>query len=73
MASSLPNLLKNLCGGIHRNVNLDTMIKKCEICGIKCKNCNFFLEYTNFKEDLIECKCLSCNNKSYQQKFVEKL
>ena len=29
-------------------------------------------EYTNFKDDLIEYKCLSCN-KSYQRKFHEKL
>ena len=31
-----------------------------------------FLEYTNFKGDLIEYKCLCCN-KNYQQKFNEKL
>ena len=29
-------------------------------------------EYTNFKDDLIEYKCLSCK-KSYQRKFHEKL
>ena len=34
--------------------------------------CDFFLEYRNFKDDLIECKCLSCN-KNYQQEFDEKL
>ena len=32
----------------------------------------FFLEYKNFKDDLIEHKCLCCNKK-YQQKFDEKL
>ena len=31
-----------------------------------------FLEYTNFKDDLMECKCLNCN-KSYQRKLDEKL
>ena len=31
-----------------------------------------FLEYTNFKGDLIEYKCLCCN-KNYQHKFHEKL
>ena len=39
---------------------------------IKYKYCDCFLEYTNFKGDLIEYKCLSCN-KSYQRKFNEKL
>ena len=45
--------------------------KKCETCGIKYKYCNCFPEYTNFKDDLIECKCLNCN-KSYRRKFDEK-
>ena len=31
-----------------------------------------FFQYTNFKDDLIEYKCLSCN-KSYQRNFDEKL
>ena len=31
-----------------------------------------FFEYTNFKDDLIEYKCLCCN-KDYQQKLDEKL
>ena len=46
--------------------------KKCETCRIKYKYCNCFLEYTNFKDDLIEYKCLYFN-KNYQQKFDEKL
>ena len=50
------------------NVNTDMMIKKCKTCEIRYKNCDCFLEYTNFKDDLIEYKCLCCN-KSYQQKF----
>ena len=71
MASSLSNLVINLSEGIHRiKCKFGHDDKKCEICGIKCKYC--FLEYTNFKDDLIEYKRLNCN-KSYQQKFNEKL
>ena len=47
------------------------MIKKCEPCGIRYKHCDSFLEYTNFKDPLIEYKCLSCN-KIYQRKFNDK-
>ena len=46
--------------------------KKCETFGIKYKHCDCFLEYTNFKDDLIECKC-SCCKKNCQHKFDEKL
>ena len=44
------------------------MDKKCET----CRACDCFLEYTDFKDDLIEYKCLCCN-KNYQQKFDKKL
>ena len=47
------------------------MIKKCETCRIKYKNCKCFLEYTNFKDDLTKYQCLCCN-KNYQ-KFDENL
>ena len=46
--------------------------KKCETCKIKYKYCHCSLEYTNFKDDLIEYKSLCCN-KNYQQKLHEKL
>ena len=47
MASSLSNLADNLSEGTHK---------------IRCTNCNkCYLEYTNFKDDLIEFKCLCCN------------
>ena len=46
--------------------------KKCKTGGIKNKYCDSFIEYTNFKDDLIEYKCLICN-KNYQIKFNEKL
>ena len=46
--------------------------KESETCGIKHKECDCFLAYINFKDDLIECKCLCCN-KNYQQKCDENL
>ena len=57
-----------LPGFIELNINSEKMKKKCETCGIKYKYCNCFLDYTNFKDDLIECKCLCCN-KNYQGKL----
>ena len=73
MASSLSNLVNKLSEGIHRiKCKFGHDDKKCEICGIKYKYCDFFLEYTNFKDELIENKCLYCN-KNYQHKFDEKL
>ena len=73
VASSLSNLVNNLSEGNQRikcKYRYDD--KKCETCGIKCKYYNYVLEYTNFKDDLIEYKCLCCN-KNYQHKFDEKL
>ena len=46
--------------------------KKCETCGIKYKYCDRFLEYANFRDDLIDFKCFCCN-KNYQYNFDEKL
>ena len=56
---------------IKLNVNMDTD-KKCENCRITYKVSDCFLEYTSFKNDLIEGKCLCCN-KNYKQKSDEKL
>ena len=42
-----------------------------KICRIKYKCCDCFLEYINFKDDLIEYKCLFCN-KNFKRKFFEK-
>ena len=54
MASSLSNLVINLSERLHRI--------KCKLeHDNKNKYCDCFLEYTNFKDDLIEYKCLSCN------------
>ena len=48
------------------------MIKKCEKGASKYKYCGCFLQYINFKDDLIECKCLYCN-KYYQHNFDKKV
>ena len=73
MVSSLSNLVNNLSEGIHRiKCKFRNDDKKCETCGIKYKYCDYFLECTIFKVDLIEYKSL-CYNKNYQQKFDEKL
>ena len=39
---------------IKLNVDTGTVIKKYEICRIKYKYCDCFLEYANFTEDLTE-------------------
>ena len=33
------------------------IMKKYETCGIKYKDCECCLEYTNVEDNLIECKC----------------
>ena len=73
MASSLFNLVNNISEGIHRiKCKYGHDDKKCQNCGIKYKYCDCFLEYTNFKDDLMQYKCLRCN-KNYQHQFDEKL
>ena len=70
---SLSNLVNNLSEGLHRiKCKYGHDDKKCETCGTNYKFCHCFLEYTNFKDDLIEYKGLCCN-KNYQCKFDEKL
>ena len=55
IASSLSNLVNNLSDEIHRiKFKFGHDDKKCETCGVKCKYCNCFLEYKNFKDDSIE-------------------
>ena len=71
MSSSLTNLVNNLCEEIHKiKCKFRHDDRKHERCKIKYKYCNCFLEYTNFKDNLIEYKCLCCN-KNYQQEFDE--
>ena len=52
MANVLSNIANNFSEEIHRINHND---KKCETYGIKCKYCDYFLEYKNFKDDLIKC------------------
>ena len=55
MVSLLSNLVSNLSEGIHRiKGKYGHNDKKCGTCGIKYKYCDCFLEYANFKGDLIE-------------------
>ena len=73
MASSLSNPVNNLSEGIRRiKCKLGHDNKKCETCRIKYNYCDCFLEYTKFKDDLIEYKYL-CRNKNCQNKFAKKL
>ena len=73
MASSLSNLANDLSKGIQRiKRKLGNDDEKCKTCCIKYKNCNCFLECTNFKDDLIKYRSSGCN-KSSQRKFDKKL
>ena len=73
MASSLSNLVNNLSERIRRiKCTFRHDAKKCETCVIKYEYCDCFLEYINFKDYLIEYKCL-CYNKNCKHKFDEKL
>ena len=73
MASSLSILVNNFSEGIHKiKCKYGHNSKKCKTCRMKYKYCDCFHEYRNFKDDLIEYKCLCCN-KNYQDKFNEKL
>ena len=65
MARSLSNLVNDLFEGIYKiKYKFGHDDKKSETCGIKYKYCNFLLEYTNFKDNLVKYKCL-CYNKNY--------
>ena len=66
MTSSLSHLVNNLSQGIHRiKCKFGHGNKKYEAYRFKYVYYDCFLEYANFKDDLIEYKCLNCN-KSYQ-------
>ena len=69
MASSLSNHVIILLKGIYRiKCKFGHNNKKSEICGIKYKHCDCFLEHKSFKDDLIEHTCLCCY-KDYQHNF----
>ena len=73
MARSLSSLVNNVAEGNDKiKCKYGHDDKTCETFRIKYKCCDCFLGYTNFKDDLVEHKCLFCNKK-YQQKFEEKL
>ena len=73
MAILSSNLVNNLSEGIHSiKCKFGQNDKKCEKCESKYKYCDCFLEYANFKDDLIKYKCLCCNE-IYQQMFDKKL
>ena len=58
MARSLSNLVNNISEEIHIILcKYEHYDKKYETCRIKYIYCNFFLEYQNFKDHLIEYKC----------------
>ena len=46
--------------------------KKRKTFGIKYKDCQCFIEYTNFTDNLIKYKCL-CGNNIYKQRSEENL
>ena len=71
MASSLSNLVNSLTKRIHKiKCKSENDNKICETCRIKNKDFVRFPESTNFKDDLIEHKCLCL---CYNQNFPKKL
>ena len=63
MASSLSNLVDNLCKELQNYMqtwNEDMMIKN-KTYGVKYRGCECCLEYKNVKDDLILYKSLCCN------------
>ena len=73
MANSLSSLANNFSHAIYRiKCKFERDYTKCETCWIKYKYCDCFLEYANFKDDLVEYKCL-CFNKKYQHIYDENL
>ena len=55
MEGSLSKLVNNLSQGLCRiKCKLEQNDKTCETCEIRYKHCDCFLEYTDFKDDLIE-------------------
>ena len=62
MAILLSIFINSLSEGNHRvKCKYGQDDKRYETCRIKYKYCNCYLEYANFKDDLIERKCLFCN------------
>ena len=73
MTSSLSGLSNNIAEGIFKiKCKYEHGDKKCETSKIKCKDGDYFLEYTNFKNNLIEYIYLYCY-KNNEKKLDEKL
>ena len=69
MASSISNLFNCLAEGTNKiKCNCGHDDKNCETRGIRCKDCECCLEYTNVKDNLIEYTFLCCN-KNYPKMF----
>ena len=68
MASSLSNIVKKSSKGIHKiKCKYRHNDKNCKTCGFAYEVGDCFLDYKDFKDNLIEYKCLCCN-KNYQTK-----
>ena len=73
MASSLLNLVDNLSEGIHKiKCKFGHDDKNLKLAELNINISTVFFEYTNFRDNLIEYKCLCCS-KNYQNKFDETL
>ena len=71
MTSALSIFFSNLAEQIHKiRCKYGRNDKKFETCEIRYKDCNFFLEYTKFKNDLIEYNCLCCN-KNFKKSLIK--
>ena len=71
MASLLSKLVNNHSEGVNRvKCKFGGDGKKGETCGIKYKYCECFLEYSNFKDDLKEYKCLCCSKNYPRNDFL---
>ena len=67
----MSNLFNCLAEGIDKiKCNCGHDNKKCEMRGIKYKDCGFCLEYANVKDNLIKKTDLCCN-KNYPKMFDE--
>ena len=75
MESWLSNLVNSLAEEIQKikckNELNNNKKKRCKTCGIKYKDCDCFIDYINFLDNLIEYKC-SYFNKNYPKKILMK-
>ena len=68
MARLLSNIVNNLAEGIHKiKCKYGNSNKKCENCRSKYEDCECFIVYVNFKDDLIEYKFLCCNKNDWKR------